>query len=96
MPYPGPLHPEPLQQATADPYLHRGHTDTVLAQSLWAGRVFHALPRYEQLRRPGAFSECTVPGGSCILITSPVTAAQFPGCAARAQSQVCCVSTLGG
>ena len=27
--------PLPLQQATADPYLHRGHSDTVLAQSLW-------------------------------------------------------------
>ena len=27
--------PLPLQQATADPYLHRGHSNTVLAQSLW-------------------------------------------------------------
>ena len=37
MPYPGLLHPEPLplQQATADPYLCRRHSDTVLAQSLW-------------------------------------------------------------
>ena len=25
----------PLQQSTADPYLHRRHSDTVLAQSLW-------------------------------------------------------------
>ena len=32
--YPGLLHPEPLQQATADPYLLRRHSDTVLAQSL--------------------------------------------------------------
>ena len=37
MPYPSLLHPEPLplQQSTADPYLHRRHSDTVLSQSLW-------------------------------------------------------------
>ena len=37
MPYPGLLRPEPLplQQATADPYLSRRHSNTVLAQSLW-------------------------------------------------------------
>jgi len=37
MPYPGLLHPEPLplQQATADLYLHWRHSNTVLAQSLW-------------------------------------------------------------
>ena len=29
------------------------------------------------------------------LITSPVPAAWFPGCTARALSQVCCVSSLG-
>ena len=36
MPYPGLLYPEPLplQQATADPYLCRGHSNRVLAQSL--------------------------------------------------------------
>ena len=36
MPYPDLLHPEPLPlwQSTADPYLHRTHSDTVLAQSL--------------------------------------------------------------
>ena len=95
MPYPGLLHPEALQQATADLYLHRGHSDTVPAQALWVGHVFHALPRYEQLRRAGAFGECTVPGGPCILITSLVPAAQFPGCTARALSQVCRVSPLG-
>ena len=34
---PGLLHPEslPLRLATADPYLHRRHSNTVLAQSLW-------------------------------------------------------------
>ena len=37
MPYPGLLHPEPLplRQDTADPYLHRRHSNTVRAQSLW-------------------------------------------------------------
>ena len=37
MPYPGLLHPEPLplKQATADPYLHSRHSNTVLSQSLW-------------------------------------------------------------
>ena len=38
--------------------------------------------------------ECTVPRGPCVLITSPVLAAQYPGCAARALSQVCCMSPL--
>ena len=37
LPHPGLLPPEPLplQQSTADPYLHRRHSDTVLSQSLW-------------------------------------------------------------
>ena len=37
MPYPSLLHPEPLlpQQSTADLYLHRRCSNTVLAQSLW-------------------------------------------------------------
>ena len=37
MPYPGLLHPEPLplRQATADLYLHRKHSNTVLSESLW-------------------------------------------------------------
>ena len=36
-----------------------------------------------------------VPGGLCILFTSPVLATWFPRCTARAQSQECCVSPLG-
>ena len=32
MPYPNLLHPEPLQQSSADPYLHRRHSNTVLFQ----------------------------------------------------------------
>ena len=37
MPYAGLLHPEPLplQQDAADPYLHRTHSNTAQAQSLW-------------------------------------------------------------
>ena len=39
MPYPGLPHPEPLPlwQATADPYLLRRHSNTVLARSLGPG-----------------------------------------------------------
>ena len=38
MPYPGLLHPEPLplQQLTAELYLCRRHSNTVLAQSQWS------------------------------------------------------------
>ena len=39
--------------------------------------------------------EHTVPDGLYVLITLPVTAAWFPGCTARALSQVCHVSPLG-
>ena len=37
MPYPALLHPEPLPlcQFTADPYLYRRHSNTVLSQPLW-------------------------------------------------------------
>ena len=37
MPYPGLLHPEPLSlwQSTADLYLYRRHSNTVLSQFLW-------------------------------------------------------------
>ena len=37
MPYPSLLDPEPLslQQSTADLYLHRRHSNTILFQSLW-------------------------------------------------------------
>ena len=38
-----------LRQTTADPYLHKRPSDTVLAQSLWVGCAFCALPRSEQL-----------------------------------------------
>ena len=60
----------------------------------WVGHAFCALPRSKELRRPGAWwAHC--PRWSGVLITSPVPATQFPGCAARAPSQVCPVSPLG-
>ena len=37
--------------------------------------------------------ECTLPGRPCVLITYLAPAAQFPGCTARAPSQMCCVSS---
>lgn len=59
--------------------LHKG-TDLV-------GHAFCALP---DLSSSGdlVFGECTVPGGWCILITSPVPATWFLGCATRLPSQV--------
>ena len=51
------------------------------------GPAFCALPRSEELRRPGAW-RATVPGGLCVLITSLVPAAQFPGCATTVPPQV--------
>ena len=39
--------------------------------------------------------ECTLPTWAVHLITSPVPAARFPGCAAGVPSQVCHVSLLG-
>ena len=67
--------------------LHKG-TDSV-------GPVFCALPRAEQLWRLGTW-QVHSPRWTVRLITSPVPAPRFPGCAARVPSQVCCVSPLGG
>ena len=66
--------------------LHKG-TDSVCSASC-------ALPKSEQLRRPGAWWAHS-PRWAVHLITSLVPAPQFPGCSARAPSQVCCVSLLG-
>ena len=60
--------------------LHKG-TDSV-------GPAFCALSRFKQLRKPGAWP-------AVHLITSPVPAAQFPGCTVRALSQEFHVSPLG-
>ena len=42
---PGLLCPERLWQSTADPYPHKRHSDTVLAQSLWVGHAFLCPPQ---------------------------------------------------
>ena len=42
-----------------------------------------------------ALGERSVPGQPCVLCTSLVLTTQFPGCATRAQSQVCLLSPLG-
>ena len=78
----------PLQQSTVDPYLHRRESITVLAQSLWFGHAFCALSRLSS-SGDQVLAEHTVPGGLCVLITSPVLAGWCPGCAARVPSQVC-------
>ena len=54
-----------------------GGTQTLLAQSLWVECAFCAFPA---LRSSGnqVLGALTVPGGPCVLITSPVLAAQFP------------------
>ena len=61
------------------------------------GYAFCAFPRSEQLRRSGAWWAVHLNhlGGLYILITSMVLAAQCPGYAARAPSQVCHVSPVG-
>ena len=66
--------------------LHKG-TDLV-------GPAFCALPRSEKLGQPGTY-EHTLPRWEVCLITSPIPAAQFPGCTVGVPSQVCCVSPLG-
>ena len=66
--------------------LHKG-ADSV-------GPAFCALPRSEKLGQPGTY-EHTLPRWEVCLITSPIPAAQFPGCTVGVPSQVCCVSPLG-
>ena len=66
--------------------LHKG-TDSV-------GSAFGALPRSEQLRRPGAWRAHSPQVGSASYHL-PIPVAGFPGCAVEASYQVCCVSPLG-
>ena len=58
------------------------------------GRAFSALPRSEQLRRPGAWRE-DCPRWTMHLNYLSNLAAQFPRCATRAPSLVCRISPLG-
>ena len=67
--------------------LHKG-TDLV-------GPVFRALPRCERLRQQVLGKRAHTPSWVVRLITSPIPAPWFPGCAGRALPQVCYVSPLG-
>ena len=69
------------------PYLHRRHSDTVRAQSLWVGCVSCALLGSEPLRWPGAW------WGHCPRWTGHLN--HLPG-ASRSVSQVCHESTISG
>ena len=65
--------------------LHKG-TDSVVP-------VFCAPPRFEQLRQPGAW-QVHSPSLAVGLITSPIPASLFPGCASKSIiSSVLCVSS---
>ena len=65
----------------------RRHSDTVLAQSLWVGRVFCVLLRSEQLQRPGAWWACC-PWWAVHL--------NYLSCPGLFVSQVCWVRTISG
>jgi len=68
---------------------HSGSGSCILHQGTnLVGPAFCALPRSEQLRRPGAWRVHS-PSWAVTLITSLVRELWFPGCAARALSQVC-------
>ena len=77
LPYPGLLHPEPLPlwKATADPYLHRRRSNTVLSQSLWGlwvlvcTRFVWALWMF--LMGMGFDSKCIFAPPICINLTIP-------------------------
>ena len=60
---------------------------------IWAMHfVLSPCPSRSSYQVPGKY---TVPGGLCVLFTSPVLATGFPRCAMNIQSQVCHVSPLG-
>ena len=76
-----------------------GDTQTQFWLSL-CGLGMHFVP-FPGLSSSGyqVLGECAVPGGLCILITSPVLASLFPGCTGRGPSQVpyvCSVDQISG
>ena len=78
MPYPGLLHLELLWQATADPYLCRRHSDTVLAQSLWAGHAFVPFPVMSSSGKQ-VLGEQTLPDGWYVLSSPQFQLLSFLG-----------------
>ena len=60
---------------------------------VWACTFCPSHVRAPQATR--CFESTLFPGVAVSLITSPIPAARFPGCAMGALSQVCCVSPLG-
>ena len=89
MPYPGLLHPQPLQQATADLYLHRKQ----FWLSHFALGIRFVCPHLSSSGNQ-VLGELTVPGGLCVSITSPIPTTQFSGCATTAPSKICHMSPL--
>ena len=68
----------PVHSGVCFPGLHCSGSSVLFRALSKAGPEFCALPRSKQVRRPGAY-EHTVPGRLCVLITSPISAARFPG-----------------
>ena len=68
----------PVHSGVCFPGLHCSGSSVLFRALSKAGPEICALPRSKQVRRPGA-CEHTVPGRLCILITSPISAARFPG-----------------
>ena len=88
MPYPSLLYPEPvpLRQATADPYFHRRHSNTVLSQSLWVSGSWSTEGLFEP-------SECLWWEWGLILnANSPL----LPSCCSFFFALGCVVSFFGG
>ena len=83
-------HPEfsPARGAVCFPGLHCSGPQCFSGVLSQVCPGFHALPRSQQLRGPGAWcAHC--PRGAAHLHHLPVLAAPCPGCAVRARSQVC-------
>ena len=93
MPYPGLLHPEPLplQQATADPYIHRRYSEFWLSLC-GLGVCFVPFPIWKSSSNQ-VLHECTVPGEPYIHLLGPEPCIHLL-CSGPSFSWVCCESTV--
>ena len=93
MPYPGLLHPEPLQRPLLTCTSIR---DTQKQFSLSLCMLHVCFVPFPGLSRSGdqVLGESTVPGGLCVLITSPALATWLLRCTPRTTFQVCHISPL--